>query len=167
MGMTSIVPDLAMGCAERINAAFDANNVEDWTPDDVSAAIFACNSLQTLVALARRSIDSALRKGVDAKAFAAKYEGVVGHLGAVAKTVDRLAAAIPLSQRPILTEELVRSYRNVGNELTILREFLTDALSKTKTPRPIDWKRIEAAEAAYARGETKPLQRPLASRAGS
>ncbi len=54
----------------------------------------------------------------------------------------------------------LREIQGLGEDMASLEELLAQPLAKAKAaPRPIDWTRVEAAEAAYACGETKLFQR--------
>ena len=159
MATATMLPDLAVGLAETMADAFETRRVEEWTSEEVSAAIFACHFLRDLFAMARRSIEDSLSAGVEAKTFFAHYEDAVADLDAVLATVEQLVAQARTRHLPKLTEEFVLHYQAFGSDLASLRQFLTEALTKAKTrSRPIDWKRVQEVEAAYQRGETRPFQ---------
>ena len=61
---------------------------------------------------------------------------------------------------PQPAEQVIASYRALMDDVMSLREFLANVVAKAKMPaRPFDWKRAQEAEAAFARGETKPFER--------
>ena len=160
MASASFVPDLALGLAVKISAAIETGRIEDLAADEVSAAIFACQSLRHLFALARTSIEKALRQGVDARAFASACERAILGLDAATQTAERVAAKVHAGRLPALAEELLANYQDLAADIANLRQFLGEALSSAKAPaRPIDWNRVHAAEAAFDGGETKPFQR--------
>jgi hypothetical protein len=159
MATATMFADLAVGFAETMAKTFEMGRVEELTPEEVSTAIRMCVFLQDLFAQARRSIAEALSQGVDARAFAAKYEQAVTDLEAVLTTAQRVVTKARTSPLPPPAEQFISSYRALMDDMLSLHEFLAEAVAKAKLPvRPIDWKRVQEAEAAYAKGETKPFQ---------
>jgi hypothetical protein len=155
-----MVPDLAFEFAETMADAFETRKVEELTSEEVSAAIFACHFLRHLFTMARRSIEECLCAGIDAKAFAARYEKAIVDLEAILGTVERVVTRAQTTPLPPPAEQFISNYRALMDDILNLRQFLVEAVAKAKLPvRPIDWKRAQEAEAAYARGETRPIQR--------
>jgi hypothetical protein len=160
MATATMLPDLAVGFAETMVSTFETRRVEELTPEEISTAIRMCVFLQDLFAQARRSIAEGLSQGVDAGEFATKYQRAVTDLEAVLTTAQRVVTKARTSPLPPAAEQFVSSYRALMDDMLSLRQFLADAVAKAKLPvRPIDWKRVQEAEAAYARGETNPFQR--------
>jgi hypothetical protein len=165
MATATVLPDMALQFAERMSEALEPGRVEELSVQEVSAAILTCSFLRNLFSMVRQSIETALSDGVDAKSFAAKYERAVPELDKIMATTARVVQKARTSHLPPPTEELVTNYQALGEALADLRHFLVEVLAKVKAPvRPIDWTRVQEAEAAYARGETKPFQKT--SRAG-
>jgi hypothetical protein len=159
MATPTMFPDLAVGFAEKMANTFEGR-IKELTPDQVSTAIRACAFLQDLFAQARRSIEEELSQGVEARAFADKYERLATDLEPVLATTQRLVTEARTSSHSEPVEQVVSSYRALMDEMLSLHEFLAKAVAKAKLPaRPVDWKRVQEAEAAYASGETKPFQR--------
>jgi hypothetical protein len=164
MATATIFPELAVEFAERMANRFEEGKVEELTPDEVSTAIRMCVFLQDLFAQARRSIVEGLSQGVDARAFAAKYERAVTKLAAVLITAQRVVTKARTSTLPPPAEQFVSSYRALMDDMLGLHQVLAEAVAKAKLPpRPVDWKRVQDAEAAYARNETKPFERSAKS----
>jgi len=160
MAIATILPDLAVEFAERMANRFDEGKVEELTPDEVATAIRMCAFLQDLFAQARRSLVEGLSQGVDARAFAAKYERAVTELGAVLITAQRVVTKARTSILPPPAEQFLSSYRALMDDMSSLHGVLAEAVAKAKLPlRPVDWKRVQDAEAAYASNETKPFER--------
>jgi hypothetical protein len=165
MAAATCVADLALGFAAKMTEVLEA--VPELTAEEVSVVIRTCRFLRDLFTEARRSAEAALAAGACAQAFAAKYENTVADLDATLRIVERMLTQARTNPLPALTEELVSNYQSLRGDLTGFRQFLGEALAKVKTPvRPIDWKRIQEAETAYARGETKPFQRLAKKPAG-
>ena len=159
MATPTMFPDLAVGFAEKMANTFDGR-IKELSPDQASIAIRACAFLQDLFAQARRSIEEELSQGVEAGAFVAKYERLASDLEPVLTTTQRVVteARSILHSEPV--GQVVSSYRALMDEMLSLHEFLAKAVAKAKLPaRPVDWKRVQEAETAYASGETKPFQR--------
>jgi hypothetical protein len=167
MPTATMLPDLAVGFAGTMANTFEAGGVEELTPEEVSAAIRTCDFLQELFGQARRSIEEGLSQGVDAKAFAAKYERAVTGLEAVLTVTERVVTKARTNPLPPPAEEFVSRYRALLDDLISLRQLLAEAVGKAKLPtRPVDRNRAQEAEAAYARGDTKPLRRPSQQQPG-
>lgn len=162
-----MVSDLAVGFARQMASAFETDNVEQLAPDQALTAIHLCKFLQSLFADARRSIDSRLAQGVDASTFAGTYGRAVADLETALAATERVVARgrdASLSPQAAL---FVSSYRDLMDEMLGLRKFLQEAVAKAKLPpRAVDRKRIDAAEAAFDRGQTRPFQRSSKERAG-
>jgi hypothetical protein len=158
MASATFIPDLAAGLAETLSD--NVEKVEELSTKDVQAALLVCTFMQTLLKMARGSIESSLRQGVDARAFASTYERSIAGLDSASKAVGRLLQRGHPRHWPILGEELLSGYEDLAADLAKLRQFLVEAVAKAKAPpRPLDWERVRQAEAAYGRGETKPFDK--------
>ncbi|MHB1423556.1 MAG: hypothetical protein ACYC3I_10250 [Gemmataceae bacterium] len=166
MAVATFETDIAAGTAESVDRVFAST--KELSAEDVDTALFACNFIQTLFRTARRSIENTLGQGVDAKAFAARYERAISTLDTVKGAVSRVLAKLKGSRLPARGEELISRYEDLDTDLASLRQFLLEALEKAKKPlRPIDWQRVRDVEEAYARGETKPFRKTAGMRDGS
>jgi hypothetical protein len=114
MGTATFVPDLALGFAQMMNDVFEKCKVEELTASEVSDAIFFGRVVRDVLAKARQSIEASLCAGVDAHAFAAKYERTVTDLDALLTTVEQVVAKARTSRLPAPAEELVSSYQDLG-----------------------------------------------------
>lgn len=157
---------VAAGTAAALEQIFA--NGEELSVKDIHTALLACDFIQNLFKTARASIESALRQGVDARAFAAKYEPSVVVLDTVKNAVSRVLEKVKQSRLPALGEELISRYEDLSTDLANLRQFLQEAIAAAKKPsRPIDQQHIREVEEAYTRGETKPLRKIAGARDGS
>jgi hypothetical protein len=95
---------IAAGTAEALEQIFA--NGEELSVKDVHTALLSCDFIQNLFKTARASIESALRQGIDARTFAAKYERSVVVLDTVKDAVSRVLAKAMESRLPALGEEL-------------------------------------------------------------
>jgi hypothetical protein len=160
MATATIFPDLAVGCAQTLANTLETVGVEELAPEEVLTAIRMCAFLQDLFAQARQSIIERLSQGVDARAFAARYERVVSDLEAALTTTQRVVTKARTTPLPPTPEQLISNYRALMDDMLSLHQFLAAAVAKAKLPmRPVDWNRVQEVKAAYARGETKPFQR--------
>jgi hypothetical protein len=160
MAPATLFPDLATGFAEKMAGALESHQVEDLTADEVSAAIFTCSFLRTLLSMARRSVEATLREGVDARAFAARYEPAVIELGRVTAVAERVAERAQADDLPALAQEFLADFRALGEDLAGFRQFLAEAVAKAKAPLPpIDLGRVQEAQAAYDRGAMRPFRK--------
>ncbi|HTU90454.1 MAG TPA: hypothetical protein VMF69_10305 [Gemmataceae bacterium] len=158
MAVATLETAIAAGTAESLDRIFAS--VEELSAEDVHTALVVCDFIQSRFRTARTSIESALCRGVDAKAFVAKYEAAVSTLDTVTEAMNRVLARLRRSRLPALGEELISRYEDLNKDLASHRQFLMEALDKAKKPlRPIDWQHVREVEAAYVRGETKPLRK--------
>ena len=149
---------IAAGTAEALEQIFA--NGEELSVKDVHTALLVCDFIQNLFKTARASIDSALRQGVDARAFAAKYERSVAALDTIKDAVSRVLEKAKGGRLPALGEELISRYEDLNAELANLRQFLQEAIAAAKKPScTIDRQHIREVEEAYARGEMKPMRK--------
>jgi hypothetical protein len=166
MAVATLETAIAAGTAESLDRVFAS--VEELSEKDVDTALVVCNFLQTLFRTARASIESDLSQGVDAKAFAARYEQLVSTLDTEVAAISRTLARWKRSRLPARGEELISLCEQLNTDLASLRQFLVEALEKaTKPSRPIDWQHVREVEEAYARGETKPLRKIAGKHGGS
>ncbi len=158
MAVATFETAIAAGTAESLDRIFAS--VGELSAEDVDTTLTVCNFIQTLFRTARASIESDLRQGVDAKAFAARCERAISTLDIVKGAVSRVLARLKGSHLPARGDELISRYQDLDTDLASLRQFLLDALEKAKKPlRPIDWQRVREVEEAFARGETKPFRK--------
>lgn len=166
MAVATFETAIAAGTAESLDRIFAS--VEELSAEDVDTTLAVCNFIQTLFQRARASIENALRQGVDAKAFVARYERAVSTLDTVKGAINRVLARLKGSRLPARGKELISRYEDLDTDLASLRQFLLEALEKAKKPlRPIDWQRVREVEEAYVRGETKPFRKTAGNRGGS
>lgn len=166
MASATFETTVAAGTAEALERIFA--NVEELSAKDVHTALLVCDFIQTLFRTARASIESALRQGVDARAFAATYERSVVRLETTKDAVSRVLAKVRGTRLPVLGGELISRYEDLDADLASLRQFLLEAIAEAKKPScPVDWQRVREAEEAYARGETKTFRKIAKAHNGS
>ena len=148
-----------VGFAETLANQLEMGGVEALTPEEVSKTIRLCAFFQQEFAQARQSLVTHLTRGVDGRAFAAKFEGRVVSLEAILAAMNRVvteARTNPVSSQP---EEFLSSLRALMDEILQLHGTISHAVAAAKIPIRPDWKKMQEADEAYARGETKPFQR--------
>lgn len=157
---------IAAGTAESFDRVFA--NIEELSVEDVETALDVCDFIQTRFRKARASLERALCQGVDAKAFAAKYERTFNTLDSVMEAVNRVLVSLQNGRLPASEEKLISRYQVLNTDLANFRQFLLEALEKAKKPlRPLDRQRVREVEEAYARGETKPFRKTLEKYGGN
>ncbi|HTU18974.1 MAG TPA: hypothetical protein VMG10_13015 [Gemmataceae bacterium] len=148
----------AFGAAEALKHVLAG--VETLSPRTVHTALVICDFIQSMFKMAHASIQSGLCQGVEARAFAVKYEQAIVRLDEIRDIVGRLLAKVKGQRLPSLGEDLISRYEDLDSDLTRIRKFLLEAVQKAKMPtRAIDWERVREAEAAYSRGEMKPYRK--------
>jgi hypothetical protein len=158
MATAAFVPDLATGMAGGFFKAVEPRNIEELSADELSTLVDASAFIRGLFADSRRNIEAGLCEGVEATAFASKYERGVGALNLVFDTVERIVKRLEAMRPSPRVDPVLSNFKALYDELTGLRHFLLEALAKAKTPpAPINWTRIREVEAAYSRGETRPM----------
>jgi hypothetical protein len=163
MATATVFPDLAVGLVEKMAEAFGDHKVQELPPEEIAAATSICRAIRHLFTAARHSVERSLSEGVDVKAFTARYDPTLSSLELISVSVARVAASA--GPAPDLAGEFLSELRALGGDVADLQHLLGEALSKAKAPlRPIDWDRVREAEAAYARGETKPVRKPTVAR---
>jgi len=117
---TTMVPDLAVGVAGTMANVLETGRVEDLSSEGISAALGTCAFLQDLFAQARRSIEGRLSHGVDASAFATKYERAVTDLEGVLTTAQRVVAKARTRPLSPPVELFVSKYDALMNDMLSL-----------------------------------------------
>jgi hypothetical protein len=158
MATAALTPDLAMGLAGKVSAAIDTGRVEGWSADDVATAVLASRFLRELLARVQHSVVSELRQGTDAQGFADRYATANTDLETIQQTVKRVLEKTRANGLPAQADELVSTLEAVGDDITRLRQFVSEALAKANAPaRPVDWIKVQEIEAACGWG--RPVER--------
>jgi hypothetical protein len=157
---TTIDSDILIGFAETMTNQLETRRVEEVTPEEASSFIPFCEFFEKQFAQTRRSLVERLIRGVEGRAFAAKFEDRVASLEAVLARMNRVVTKVRTGPLSSPVEEFLSSFRALMDEMLRLHQVLSQAVAKAKMPlRPVDWNRVREADEAYARGETKPFQR--------
>jgi hypothetical protein len=151
----------AFDFTEKIARDAETGKIAEWPADQVAIVIQASTFLRDLFRSARDSIKVMLSQGVDAQAFAEKYDRAITDLDRISATVARVL----LKCQSIPIREFTGTFQAMSDEVTSLRTFLEAAVTKARTSHVIDWNRVQQAQAAYSRGETKPWERSTPVRA--
>lgn len=166
MAAATLGTAIAVGTTEALERT--VKNVKELSPDDVQTLILACDFIHNLLKKNRAQVERDLRRGLNARDFVAQYEIWVSGLDIIKLAVDRILERDREGYPPSLDEELIPKYENMAADLADFRQFLVEALAKAKKPsRPIDWQRVGEVKEAYARGETKPIEKTAGKGGGS
>jgi hypothetical protein len=155
MSISAVFPEVAMGFAESVTHAVAAAEKAQWSDEDVRQVRLACREVRQKFEWMDQIVRRALVDGVDAATFVAQAETHRTRL-------DRLLLQFSAIQAAARSDdgEFVVEFEGMGKAISRVRDLLNEVLTKMKTPRrPIDWQRVEEAQAAYVRGETKPFKR--------
>jgi hypothetical protein len=157
---TATLPDFGVSFVTITTEGVETVNVEELTPEKVTLTINLLRAAREVLAALHKSIFEDLCRGVDSQQFAAKYEKAVANIGPI---TQRLARAIEKTQAkvsPAHAKEIGFHFDELATDLAKQAAFLARATANANAPgRPIDWQRVQEAEAAYARGEMKPFQK--------
>ena len=160
MTTATVLPDLGVSFAEKTTQIFEAANIEKMTLGEATRTIDVLRVVREVLTAARQSIEETLSGGVDAVAFAAKYDKAVTALGPLTETLGRIVAKTQAKLAPTHAKELASHFQALATDIASHREFLALAVAKAKAPaHPIDWQRVQQVESAYQRGEAKLFQR--------
>lgn len=166
MVTATVETTMAEGLTQALDRIFA--NVEELSAREIYHALVACDYLQSLFNSARTSIESGLRQGVPARAFASQYEQSVKRVDGIRERVAKMLVQARKSRISELREELISKYEGLEANLQNLRRFIMEAITAAQRPtRPIDWQHVREAEEAYERGETKPIRKIARTTNGS
>ena len=158
----TVFPEMVMEFAETVTHAVEiGEKEEEWSAEDVRHVAVACRETGEKFGSMQEMLRNALTGGVDVAAFVkqegprlARLDKLLLRHSAILAEADRLQALSPE------TREVVADFEAMGRAMSLFRDLLKEALSKMTTPRfPIDWQRVEEAQAAVGRRETKPFHR--------
>jgi hypothetical protein len=156
----AVYPILASGIIHTITNAMQAEAVEEWSAEAVEAAISLCRQARRAVKDIRHEQEQMLQGGMQAKAFVAQIEPRAQIMGRGLAVLSRLVEGQGGRALDPRMQNFLSESQALVREAADLQSFLSEALAKAKVPpRPMDWNRVQEAEGAYARGETKPFQK--------
>jgi hypothetical protein len=166
MGFSTVFPEMAMEFAETVTQAVEAGAEQELSAEDLRQVATACRETRDKFASLQEMLRNELTHGVDVATFVRQYEARLTRLdklslrhSAVLAEADRLKAV------PSETQELIAEFEALGKAVCRFRDLLKEALSKMRTPRrPIDWQRVQAAQEAFRKGETRPFERTAGPR---
>lgn len=154
-------PEMVIGFAETVTQTVEAGEEKEWSAEDFRQVTAACREVREKFAAMDGMLRNALTQGVDPALFVRREEPRLARLdkllsrhSAILAEADRLLTASP-EMRALIAE-----YEALLKSMSQHRGLLNEALSKMKAPRrPIDWQKVQEAQAAFGRGETVPFQR--------
>ncbi len=156
--MTTIMESsLERRLLETVGEQVAAEPVGGWDPRSLQLCLNVLREIRASATDTRQAVEEELAGGVEARSFTRHYGPFLAaadqHVALVRELLDRLSPpADPAS------EGLLAELRLLEREHTAFRDLLGEALSRaSEPPRPVDEGRVRAAEAAHARGETKPI----------
>jgi hypothetical protein len=161
MGFGTVFPEMVMEFAETVTQAVEAGGEQDLSAEDIQQVAAAARETREKF----RSMHELLRKeltlGVDTATFIQRHEPRLARLdklslrhAAVLAETDRLKAI------PSETRDLIAEFEALGKAVSRFRDLLREALAKMMTPRrPVDWQRVQEAQEAFRKGETRPFER--------
>jgi hypothetical protein len=157
---TAVYPILASGLINTLTDAMQAEPVEDWLPETVEEAISICRQARRAVKGMRHEQEQALQSGLKAKVFVAQIEPRAQVMEQGLAVLSQLVQGLRGQVLGAGMKDFLSEAQALVREVADLHSFLSEVLAKAKAlPRPMDWDRVQEAEEAYARGETKPFRR--------
>jgi hypothetical protein len=159
MVVSTVFPDLMMDFTEAITKAVEVAEFEKWSPEDALQIAVACRELRQKMESFEEQLRRVLVQGVEVATFKARFgpllsrwEKLASRHAAWLKKMGHVQGTAPAVAEAFTEFELLA--RTVGRVLDLLR----NALDIADAPHsPIDWERVRAAQAAYLKGQTKPL----------
>jgi hypothetical protein len=160
MTFGTVFPEMAMGFAESVTHAVQVAETKEWSAEDVRQVVAACREVRQKFDAMGRLLRDALVEGVDAATFVRQEEP---HLARLEKLLSQHAAILAEADRIQAPQsghgEFLAEFEAMGKAMSGVRDLLRQALSAMTTPRrPVDWQRVQEAQAAHVRGETRPLE---------
>ncbi len=165
--MTAIlIPPLERRLLRTIDAQLAAEPVHEWPSQSLQLCSDLVRKFLANVTNMRSMLEKLMTAGVEARSFARGCGSLStdtdDQIDIVRGIIVRLSAALDAASESPTAElrSLEQGLRSLEQETGAFRDLLAEALSRaSEAPRPIDWERVQAAEDAYACGETKPFSR--------
>jgi hypothetical protein len=159
MGYSTVFPEMVMGFAETVTHAVEVGESNKWSEEDARQITAACRETGDKFRSLEQILRLRLTEGVNAATFLKEEQLRLARLD---KLLSQHAAALTESDRlqrvPSEALELIAAFEELGKTIARFRDLLKTAISKMNTPRrPVDWQRVQEAQAAFGKGETKPL----------
>jgi hypothetical protein len=152
---TLTVPSLEGRLLTWINELTVSTPTEDslrWAADLIA-------QLREYTTETRLFIEAKLSDGSEARSVLREIEPIHLELVNAAERIGTLTQSLQEEGKPA-TKSLLEELHGLEREQQQLIAFLNETIAlAAQAPRPVDWKRIQAAEDAYRRGETKACSR--------
>jgi hypothetical protein len=158
MGASTVFPEAVMEAAGKFAATLE-NGSEEWLVDgwdeETSDAVLLIRVLRRNLRHFPRDMKQFLSRGVETSQFIKRWQRVVDRHRDTSVGVLKAVKAIRAQRSAQRGSLLLFELEGMGEDIGAVMDFLRDILGQLIVRRPIDWTRVEAAQAAYARGETK------------
>jgi hypothetical protein len=161
MGAGTVFPEAVMEAAGTFAATLE-NGSEEWLVDgwdeETSDAVLLIRVLRRNLRHFPRDMKQFLSRGVETSQFMKRWQRVLDRHRDTSVGVLKVVKAIRAQRSAHRGSMLLSELEGMGEDIAAAMNFLRDLLAQLKVRRPIDWKRVEAAQKAFERGETKPFR---------
>ncbi|HBI45968.1 MAG TPA: hypothetical protein DDY78_24390 [Planctomycetales bacterium] len=160
MGAGTVFPEAVMEAAGTFAATLESAS-EEWLADDwdeeTSDAVSLIRVLRKNLQHFPRDMKQFLSRGVETSQFMKRWQPVLDRHGDTSAGVLKIVEAIRAQRSAPRGSMLLSELKGMGEDMGAAMDFLRDLLAQLTARRPIDWTRVEAAQKAFERGETKPF----------
>lgn len=161
MGAGTVFPEAVMAAAGSFAATLE-NGSAEWLVDgwgeETSDAVAFIRGLRKNLQHFPRDMKHFLSRGVETSLFVKHWQPILDRHGDTSAGMLKIAAALRARAAAPSDSVILSELQGMGEDMGAAMSFLRDLLALMKVRRPIDWIRVEAAQAAYKRGEMKPFQ---------
>jgi hypothetical protein len=161
MGAGTVFPEAVMEAAGTFATTLESA-AEEWLTDvwdeETSDVVSLIRELRRNIQHFPRDFKQFLSRGVDASRFVKRWEPILDRHGDSSASVSKVVEAIRARGSAPRNSAILTELEGMGEDMGAAMDFLRNILAHMKVRRPIDWMRVEAAQAAYERGEMKPFR---------
>ena len=154
---TLVMPSLQRRLIKAVGEEMEAEPIQQWAEESRQFLVDLLRRIREHDVGVRHRLEAKVVDGVEAHSFVRDYGPLLAATDEQLAGLQPLMEKLPAEDSPALSH-LGAELRSLIDEKRSFRAFLAEALARAAArPRPVDFERSRSAEAAYARGETKPF----------
>jgi hypothetical protein len=160
MGVNTVIPRVVIGYAEAIAHEVEADYALDWREEDAVQMTADCREVRERFDSLCHQLRDELGRGVLTSSFVAAFEPTLQRLEKLVEQCDQVAVDLnKLEGGSPAFRSCIEEFGAMGGAARRYLSFLKSALSTMASGQwQVDWKTVEEAQAAHARGESRPFK---------
>jgi hypothetical protein len=153
MVVSTVFSEMVLGFVKAVTQAVEQGEFERWSPEDARQFVAACLEVRLKVESLGDRVQQTLAEGVDVATFKATFGSLHTRWESLALEMEGVRGSVNKAG------EMGAEFEPLVRAVTRVRDLLQRAFAAIASPHPsLDWQRIQDAQEAYRKGDTKPFQ---------